>query len=148
MINKGIVEEINGESIKVHLYRDSACAHCSGCDTHNKMGSTFRFKCDRDLSLGDIVTFEIEDASLLNIAALVYLMPAFFMIGGYFLGQKLGFSEGRRVLMSFIFLGISFASIYFFDKNRGEKIIEKKIKIISVDKPDPENTIENCSLEK
>jgi sigma-E factor negative regulatory protein RseC len=148
MINKGVVQEINGEHIKVHLYRDSACAHCSGCDSRSKMGSSFNFKCDRNLSLGDIVTFEIEDSSLLNIAAVVYLMPAIFMIIGYFLGQNLGFNEGKRVLMSFIFLGISFAAIYFFDKNRGEKIIEKKIKIISIDKPDPENMIDSCSSDK
>ena len=148
MINKGIIEEINNDRIKVHLYRDSACAHCSGCSSSSKMGSTFSFKYDRNLTIGDIVTFEIEDSSLLNIAALVYLMPIIFMMAGYFLGQELGFSEGQGVLMSFLFLAISFGFIYFFDKKRGEKLIDQKIKVISVDKPHMDNEIDSCSLDK
>lgn len=148
MINKGIIEEINNDNIKVHLYRDSACAHCSGCSSSTKMGSTFSFKYKEKLSIGDIVTFEIEDSSLLNIAALVYLMPIIFMMAGYFLGQKLGFTEGQGVFMSFLFLAVSFGFIYFFDKQRGEKLIDQKIKVISVDKPDQENDSSSCSLEK
>jgi positive regulator of sigma E activity len=112
------------------------------------MGSTFSFKYDRNLTIGDIVTFEIEDSSLLNIAALVYLMPIIFMMAGYFIGQELGFSEGQGVLMSFLFLAISFGFIYFFDKKRGEKLIDQKIKVISVDKPDMDNEIDSCSLDK
>lgn len=148
MINKGIIEEIKNDHIKVHLYRDSACAHCSGCSSSSKMGSNFTFKYDKNLTIGDIVTFEIEDSSLLNIAALVYLMPILFMMAGYFIGHKLGFSEGQGVLMSFLFLAVSFAFIYFFDKKRGEKLIDQKIKVISVDKPSLENEIDSCSLDK
>ncbi|WP_319371002.1 SoxR reducing system RseC family protein [uncultured Ilyobacter sp.] len=148
MINKGIIEEIDHNRIKVHLYRDSACAHCSGCSSSNKMGSTFSFKYDEKLSIGDIVTFEIEDSSLLNIAALVYLMPILFMMAGYFIGQKLGFSEGQGVFMSFLFLALSFGIIYYFDKKRGEKLIDQKIKVISVDKPTLDDEVNSCSLDK
>ncbi len=148
MVNKGIVKNMKDGYIEVHLYRDSACAHCSGCGSSSKMGSFFKFKSDQKLTVGDVVTFEIEDASLLNIAALVYLMPIIFMIAGYFFGQNIGFSENYCVFMSFISLAFSFGLICFFDRKRGKKLIDQKIKVISIDKPDPETEIKSCSLER
>lgn len=144
MINKGVVKEVAGELIKVHLYKESACAHCSGCGDKDKMGSTFEFKCSERVKTGDVITFEIEDKSLLNIAAVVYLLPIAFMIGGYFLGEYLGFPEGRRVLTSFMGLIFSFGFIYLFDKTKGSKIIDQKIKLVDVqDSPDEKDS---CSL--
>ena len=66
MINKGVVKEVEGDLIKVHLYKESACAHCSGCGKKEKMGSTFEFKCTENVKIGNVITFEIEDKSLLN----------------------------------------------------------------------------------
>jgi len=133
MINKGVVKEVEGDLIKVHLYKESACAHCSGCGKKEKMGSTFEFKCTENVKIGNVITFEIEDKSLLNIAAVVYLLPIAFMIGGYFLGEFLGFSEGRRVLTSFMGLIFSFGFIYLFDKTKGSKIIDQKIRLVDVE---------------
>jgi len=144
MINKGVVKEIKGDLIKVHLYKESACAHCSGCGDKDKMGSTFEFKCHEKVEVGSVITFEIEDKSLLNIAALVYLLPIFFMIGGYFFGEFLGFTEGKRVLTSFMGLILSFACIYTFDKVKGSKIIDQKIKLIGVEDSPSEDS--SCSL--
>ena len=121
MINKGVVKEVKGDIIKVHLYKESACAHCSGCGKKEKMGSIFEFRCNEKVEVGNVITFEIEDKSLLNIAALVYLLPIAFMVGGYFLGEFLGFAEGKRVLTSFMGLILSFGFIYIFDKIKGQK---------------------------
>lgn len=133
MINKGIVREVRGDLVKVHLYKESACAHCSGCGNKEKMGSTFEFKCSEDVKVGNVITFEIEDKSLLNIAALVYLLPIVFMIAGYFLGEFLGFPEGRRVLTSFMGLIFSFGIIYTFDKVKGKAMVEQKIRLVGVE---------------
>ncbi len=146
MINKGIIKEVIGENIKVHLYKESACAHCSGCGNKEKMGSIFEFICHEKVKVGDTITFEIEDKSLLNIAALVYLLPIFFMIGGYFLGEYLGFTEGKRVLISFLGLIVSFGIIYFVDRTKGRDIVDKKIKIISVEETPAEDM--SCSIKK
>ncbi len=144
MINKGIVREVNGEVVKVHLYKESACAHCSGCGNKEKMGSTFEFRCSEKVEIGNVITFEIEDRSLLNIAALVYLLPILFMIGGYFFGEFLGFSEGKRVLTSFMGLILSFGVIYTFDKVKGKKMVEQKIKLVGVEKAPMEDS--SCSV--
>ncbi|GLI55727.1 hypothetical protein PM10SUCC1_12410 [Propionigenium maris DSM 9537] len=146
MINKGIVREVKGDIIKVHLYKESACAHCSGCGNKEKMGSTFEFKCSEKVEVGNVITFEIEDKSLLNIAALVYLLPILLMIGGYFLGEFLGFTEGKRVLTSFMGLILSFAFIYTFDKVKGSKIIDQKIKLVGIEEAPSEDG--SCSIDK
>ena len=133
MINKGVVREVDGEQIKVHLYKESACAHCSKCGDKEKMASTFEFTCSEKVEVGDLITFEIEDRSLLNIAVLVYLLPIFFMIGGYFLGEYLGFGEGLRVLMSFMGLILTFIIIFLFDKAKGKKIIDQKVRVVKIE---------------
>ena len=145
MINKGIIKEVKNNKIKVHLYKESACAHCSGCGDKAKMGSTFEFKCDEKVEVGNLITFEIEDKSLLNIAALVYLLPILFMICGYYLGEFLGFTEGKRVFSSFIGLFLSFGIIHTFDRVKGHKIIDQKIRVVKVEEEEPlQNS--SCSL--
>lgn len=145
MINKGIVKEVKTNTIKVHLYKESACAHCAGCGEKSKMGSTFEFKCNEKVEIGNLITFEIEDKSLLNIAALVYLLPIFFMILGYYAGEFLKLPEGGRVLFSFLGLFVSFGLIHIFDRIKGHKMIDQKIKVIKVE---DDTVIQNtdCSL--
>ncbi len=134
MINKGIVKGVKGELLRVQLYKNSACSHCSGCDKKDKLGSVFNFRCDKNVEVGDIITFEIKDNSLLKIVALIYLTPVFSMIAGYFVGEAIGVSEVAKVILSFTgFLG-AFLFIHLYDKYRGSEIIEKEISIKSSEK--------------
>ena len=66
MINKGIIQEINGNNIKVKLYKDSACSHCSGCSESSKYGKDFEFTTDLPAKIGDTVTFEIEAGKVMK----------------------------------------------------------------------------------
>lgn len=145
MINKGLVKEVKGDVVKVHLYKESACAHCSGCGNDRKMGTTLEFKCDQKVEPGNVITFEIEDKSLLNIAAFVYLLPIFFMIGGYYLGDSLGFSEAKSVGTSFMGLIFSFGLIHIFDRLKGSKIIDQKIRVVNIEEKPMDNG--HCSID-
>ena len=145
MINKGLVKEVNGDTIKVNLYKESACAHCSGCGNDRKMGTTLEFKCNEKVEIGNVITFEIEDKSLLNIAALVYLLPIFFMIVGYYIGEHLGFTEGKRVGASFMGLFLSFGLIHIFDRLKGSKIVDNKIKVVKIEEKPMEDS--SCSID-
>ncbi len=134
MINKGIVRSVKGDLLKIQLYKNSACSHCSGCDKKDKLGSVFNFRCDKETEVGDIITFEIKDNSLLKIVALIYLVPVFSMIAGYFVGEVMELSEITKVIFSFAgFLG-AFLFIHLYDKYRGSEIIEKEISIKSSEK--------------
>ncbi len=129
MINRGLVKEVNGEVLKVQLYKESACSHCSGCNKEEKPGSVYNFRCSEGIEVGDTITFEIKDNSLLKIVALIYLTPVFSMIGGYFVGEMVGLSEMIKVVLSFTgFLG-AFLFIHLYDSFRGHEIIEREIRI-------------------
>lgn len=138
MVNSGVVTRVNGHNITVHLYKESACAHCSKCGDKEKMASLFEFRCQQEVEAGDTITFEIEDNSVLSIAALVYIVPIFFMIGGYYLSSTLGFSEGLSILTSFLGLILSFLGIHLYDKKKGDKVINESIKITNIEKPKKE----------
>lgn len=134
MTNKGAVKEVKGELLKVQLYKESACSHCSGCDKKEKLGGIYNFKCNKKVKVGDIITFEIKEGPLLKIVALIYLTPVFSMIGGYFGGEFIGLSEIQNVTFAFTgFLG-AFLFIHLYDKYRGHEIIEKEISVRSSEK--------------
>lgn len=124
MKNKGIVKEINGNSIKIELFKDGACASCSQCNSKSHKSETFYYD-KNDLNLNEIVEFDIDDKSLLKIGFITYFSPIIFMFIFYFIGVKLGFSENKSILSSFLGLIASFILLYFLDKTKGKTFLAK-----------------------
>ena len=138
MVNKGIVTKIQGDTVAVKLYKSSSCSHCSCCSESNKMGSNFEFKINQKVELGDLVTLEISEKDVVKAAMIAYIFPPIMMILGYIVADYLGFSEMQSI--GFIFLAI-------YDRFFAKKTIDEEIKIVSVEKYDPnacENLAEKC----
>nr|MBS9775779.1 SoxR reducing system RseC family protein [Fusobacterium sp.] len=70
---------------------------------------------------------------------IVYILPPVFMILGYVVAASLNFSEGLSALGSFIGLGLAFLLLFLYDRFFAKKNIEEEIKIIAVEKYDPNN---------
>lgn len=124
MKNKGIVREINDNSIKIELFKDGACASCSQCDSKSHKTETF-FYDKNDLKLNEIVEFEIEDKSLLKIGFITYLSPIVFMFSFYSIAAYFNLSENKRIISSFLGLFFSFFILYFLDKTKGKTFLAK-----------------------
>lgn len=148
MVNKGIITKIDGNIIAVKLYKSSSCSHCSCCSEVNKMGSSFEFKINQKVELGDLVTLEISEKDVVKAAFIAYIFPPLFMIIGYLITDYLGFSEMKSIIGSFVGLGIGFIFLAIYDKLFAKKTIDEEIKIISVEKYDPNactNLAESCN---
>ncbi len=145
MINKGIVTDVKGKRISVKLYKSSSCSHCSACSEANKYGKIFDFNFDEKVEKGDLVTLEIAEKDVMKAALIVYILPPVFMILGYIVAASLNFSEAKSAIGSFIGLGIAFLFLFLYDKFFAKKNIENEIKIISVEKYEPNNSELNIS---
>ena len=147
MVNKGIVTKIKGNTIAVKLYKSSSCSHCSCCSETNKMGSNFEFKINQKVELGDLVTLEISEKDVVKAAFIAYIFPPLFMILGYIVADYLGFSETKSIIGSFLGLGVGFIFLAVYDRFFAKKTIDEEIKIVSVEKYDPNtcvNLAESC----
>lgn len=140
MKSNGKVIAINGNRIKLKMFKESSCAHCSGCGDANKLARELEVTYDGDVEIGDIVTFELEDSKMLKIGFTVYILPIIMMILGFFISNKMGGSEKISVLVSFAFLVLSFAGLHIYDKYFvKEKVemtvtaVEKGSEILSAD---------------
>ena len=95
-----------------------------------------------DVEIGDIVTFELADGKMLRIGFIVYILPILMMIVGYFISSKLGGAEKINVLISFIFLILSFAGLHIYDRF----FVKKKVQmnVIKVEKPSDIEMMDSC----
>ncbi|MGL4652950.1 MAG: SoxR reducing system RseC family protein [Cetobacterium sp.] len=135
MKSSGLVKERLGNKLVISMYKESACSHCNNCSDSAKIANTFTFITDRDdVNIGDIITFEMEDNQVFKAAMIVYIFPLIFMFLGYFLGSKLGFSEGKNIGMSFMSLVVAFIGIFVYDKKIVKHKIEKSVKIIDIER--------------
>ena len=147
MVNKGIVTKINGDTIAIKLYKSSSCSHCSCCSEANKMGSNFEFKINQKVELGDLVTLEISEKDVVKAAFIAYIFPPIFMILGYIVADYLELSETKSIIGSFLGLGVGFIFLAVYDRIFAKKTIDEEIKIVSVEKYDPNacvNLAESC----
>ena len=127
MKSNGKVIGINGNKIKLKMFKESSCAHCSGCGDANKLARELDITYDGEVEIGDIVTFELEDSKMLKIGFTVYIAPILMMILGYTISSKMGGTEKANVLVSFAFLVISFICLHIYDKYFVKEKVEMKV---------------------
>ena len=146
MENKGIVKKIEGKNLYIELFRDSSCAHCSGCGQKDKtVAELYHYELNEDIKIDieDLITFEINNKFILNLALLVYILPVFLMVISYIVADRFGASEGQGIIVSFATLVVSFLGFYLFDKKSGSKLIKEEISIKEVT-PSNEIKITSC----
>ena len=143
MKSNGKVIGINGNKIKLKMFKESSCAHCSGCGDANKLARELDVTYDGEIEIGDIVTFELEDSKMLKIGFTVYIAPIIMMILGYTISSKMGGEEKINVLVSFAFLVISFVCLHIYDKYFVKEKVE--MKVTAVEKGTELIDADNCT---
>lgn len=142
MKSSGKVTEVNGNKIKVKMFKESSCAHCSGCGDASKLTRELDLSYNGEVEIGDLVTFELEDAKMLKIGFLVYILPIIMMLIGFVISSKMGNSEKTSVFISFGFLIISFICLHIYDKY----FVKEKVQMVvtAVEKDTQEFTSDSC----
>lgn len=142
MKSSGKVTEVNGNKIKVKMFKESSCAHCSGCGDASKLTRELDLFYNGEVEIGDIVTFELEDAKMLKIGFLVYILPIIMMLIGFVISSKMGNSEKKSVFISFGFLIISFICLHIYDKY----FVKEKVQMVvtAVEKDTQDFTSDSC----
>ena len=143
MKSNGKVIGINGNKIKLKMFKESSCAHYSGCGDANKLARELDVTYDGEVEIGDIVTFELEDSKMLKIGFTVYIAPILMMILGYTISSKMGGTEKANVLVSFAFLVISFICLHIYDKYFVKEKVE--MKVTAVEKGTELIDADNCT---
>ncbi|WP_300357794.1 SoxR reducing system RseC family protein [Fusobacterium sp.] len=143
MTSNGKVIGINGNKIKLRMFKESSCAHCSGCGEANKLARELEITYDGNVEIGDIVTFELEDMKMLKIGFIVYILPILMMIVGFFISKKMGAEEKLSVLVSFIFLIGSFACLHIYDKYFVKEKVD--MRVVAVEKDTETFSADSCS---
>lgn len=138
MIKTGEVKSIQNNKIFISVFRESSCSHCSKCSDSQKVIKTIEISSDLPLSIGDIVTFEIEDNKIIKLASIIYFFPILLMILSYYLGIYFFKKEWLAISFSFLSLIFSFLFNYFYDKKTR---IEHDIKIVSFKKGEDSNEV-------
>lgn len=146
MESSGKVTKINGKKITVKMFKESSCAHCSGCGEASKLTREIELDFnpeEREIKVGNIVTFELADSKMLKIGFLVYVIPVIMMVVGFGIGSYLGKSEGVSILYSFIGLVLTFLVIHLYDKF----IVKEKVSmnITKVEEDNNTEEIVNCN---
>lgn len=142
MKSSGKVTEVNGNKIKVKMFKESSCAHCSGCGDASKLTRELDLFYNGEVEIGDIVTFELEDAKMLKIGFLVYILPIIMMVIGFVISSRMGNSEKTSVFISFGFLIISFICLHIYDKY----FVKEKVQMVvtAVEKDTQDFTSDSC----
>lgn len=124
MKNKGIIRKINENIVDIEIYKDFECVNCSKCNSKSNSIKSFSLLSSNNLSIGDIVEFEISNRDILIYSSFIYAVPTIFMFGGYGLASFFKQNEILKILSCFLGLFLSFIFIYIFDKIKGKKLID------------------------
>lgn len=149
MESSGKVTSIDGKKIKVMMFKESSCAHCSGCGEASKLTREIELEYNphkQKIEIGDIVTFELADSKMLKIGFLVYVLPLIMMMVGFIISNMMGNSERESVLFSFGALAVTFLLIHLYDRF----VIKEKVNmdITKIEKDSKEFDIDSCNIKK
>jgi len=145
MREKACVVDVTGDTAKVVVTRHSACSKCNkDCilgmeDSHEQDEMYVEVKSKKNVEVGDTVSIELKDSSLVLGSLMIYLIPLLFFVGGYFIGARLSWlfgtlsAEVTGILSSFVFLYLSYRLTKKIDKriSKSEKFQSEIVNIVS-----------------
>lgn len=145
MESSGKVTKIEGKKLVVKMFKESSCAHCSGCGDASKLTREIELEYNpkkQTIEVGDIVTFELADSKMLKIGFLVYVLPIIMMVIGFSISNMMGRTEGESVLVSFATLVVTFLLIHLYDRF----VVKEKVNmdITRIEKDNGEFDIDSC----
>lgn len=124
MVEQGVVTKvIPPDVVEVSLQASAACGRCGACHPASEGRVGIEAVAVPGVKAGDAVEIEISTGGVVATSFVVYLLPVFFMIGGYVAGSfiagllSLGISgEAGGIGGAALFCAASFAVIRWYDR--------------------------------
>lgn len=139
MVNKGVVKDVQGDTLIVVFERHEACGDCHACMHGSADCAKHTIKIKGTAQVGDLVEVEMDDSHVVAASALAYMIPfvGFIMglCGGWALSQFITALNGELIMAMGAVVGTALAYVVMrvldpiFAKGRWEQ------RIISVTHP-------------
>ncbi len=133
MTNKGVVTEVNGDTLTVAFERHEACGDCHACMHGSESCAKHTVKLKGKANVGDIIEVEMDSSHVMEASALAYMLPlAGFIIGlagGWLISKGMNSRSGELMMALFAVLGTAVAYVIMraFDPKLSKGRWEQKI---------------------
>lgn len=115
MTNKGVVTEVNGDTLTVAFERHEACGDCHACMHGSESCAKHTVKLKGKANVGDIIEVEMDSSHVMEASALAYMLPlAGFIIGlagGWLVSKGMNSRSGELMMALFAVLGMAVAYV-------------------------------------
>ncbi len=115
MTNKGVVTEVNGDTLTVAFERHEACGDCHACMHGSESCAKHTVKLKGKANVGDIIEVEMDSSHVMEASALAYMLPlAGFIIGlagGWLVSKGMNSRSGELMMALFAVLGTAVAYV-------------------------------------
>lgn len=133
MTNKGIVREVNGDTLTVEFERHEACGDCHACMHGSTNCAKHTIKLRGKADVGDEIVVEMDESHVMAASATAYMIPfAGFMVG-ILGGYALGLSEPLMALCAVAGTAVAYGIMRLLDSRLSKGRWEHRI--VSVSKP-------------
>jgi sigma-E factor negative regulatory protein RseC len=129
MREQGVVTRIiSGRLVEVAFPRSEACEKCRACHGVGEGMLGVEAVNEVGAKREDVVEVEIPGGEVVRGSIIVFLIPIFMLVIGYLIGSVFmrmiglqGLVETTGVVLSLVFLALSFMVINWYDKNIQQK---------------------------
>ncbi len=132
MVEKGIVQSLNGNWVTVQCTENPYCASCKACEAGKGKERILRVKNpgNVEISPGNIVEIYISPFTSVKVSFMVFIMPILFFFLFYFLSGAIisGANEKIQILSGFVGIIMAFLLNFIYGrvfKNADMPVISK-----------------------
>ncbi|MBC8182535.1 SoxR reducing system RseC family protein [candidate division KSB1 bacterium] len=125
MTESGVINKIIDDKAWVTVIKGEHCQGCTACSAFGEGSAELIARNETTAKVGDRVEVEIDPQKVVKHSAIVFLLPVFGLVLGYFLGvnylTKLALpTEGAGILGSLGMMVLTFIGIVFYDRKIGK----------------------------
>jgi sigma-E factor negative regulatory protein RseC len=122
---EGEVIAVHGDSATVKIKANKACKKCNLCEQVSSTEMVVVAFMKKPVKKGEKVTLSIQPGTVVKSAAILYILPLFGLILGYYLGKFAGSLLHLRLkgelfpaAVAIVFLFLSFIPIRAYDRKK------------------------------
>lgn len=122
---RGEVISIQGEKATVKIQANESCEKCGLCERVSSTEMIVEAIMEQPVKEGERVVLSLRPGTIVKSAVILYIVPLFGLIIGYYIGQLLNSilnlglkGELFPALMAILFLFVCFIPIRMFDKKK------------------------------
>lgn len=121
MVEKGHIVDIKDGIAKIELIRNNMCGKCHMCEIGSNNRMIIETEADNNDKIGDTVSLEMKETSMLKASLIMYGIPLLFFFAGVLLGYIISeifsannLAQAIEAVFGILFTAISFLGIKYY----------------------------------